>query len=212
MPTNDKKPSPNDKVYLLRRLRDGALKIGTTSNLRGRIGSLGAENNSKFELIAAVEGSYELERELCLRFQEYAIPNKAKRLSEWFHDNDAILDYALQYMRPAEDFMEQRALPEPRTKRGKGGGKKHEMVFRPKVAALVGKKMADENRRITLPELTAETGVNRLTLYYLLRGNPVAMLNADTVYRLCGYFNCTLSDLVDITPAPAPASAESEAA
>jgi putative transcriptional regulator len=51
-----------------------------------------------------------------------------------------------------------------------------------------------ENRRITLDEVSRETGISRNTLSRIANSRGVNT-TSDNLDRLCKYFSCTLADL-----------------
>lgn len=80
-------------------------------------------------------------------------------------------------------------------------------MIRFKLGEMLEKQQFHEGRRITISEVAAATGLNRMTLSKLLnvRGYSTA---TDTIDRLCSYFNCNVSDLMEYIPEPASGSDE----
>ncbi len=69
-------------------------------------------------------------------------------------------------------------------------------MLRFKIKQLLEKKEFDENRRITINELSESTGINRMTLSKIInhRGHSTVTDNLD---KLCAYFQCRIEDLVE---------------
>lgn len=72
-------------------------------------------------------------------------------------------------------------------------------VLRFKIKELISKKSFNENRRITIGEVAEETGVSRVTLSKMAnqRGYNTVTDNLD---KLCIYFDCEVSELVEFVP------------
>lgn len=69
-------------------------------------------------------------------------------------------------------------------------------MLRFKIKELIGKKEFAEGRRITIGEVAEAAGIHRMTLSKLInqRGYNTGTENLD---RLCAYFQCQISDLVE---------------
>ncbi len=69
------------------------------------------------------------------------------------------------------------------------------------VRDLWEEKQRKEGRRITLLEMSRETGINRNTLAKLVdpRQEPYTT-NTDVINRLCKYFDCQPGDLLVYVP------------
>lgn len=74
-------------------------------------------------------------------------------------------------------------------------------MIRFKLAELIEKRQFEEGRRITVNEVATATGLNRMTLSKILnlKGYSTA---TDTIDRLCTYFNCPVSDLMEHVSEP----------
>jgi len=57
-------------------------------------------------------------------------------------------------------------------------------------------KEIELGRRIDITEVSRDSGVTRATLHAWLRNPYLARFEADTVTRLCAYFECGLDDLL----------------
>jgi len=57
-------------------------------------------------------------------------------------------------------------------------------------------KEIELRRRIDITEVSRDSGVTRATLHAWLRNPYLARFDADTVARLCAYFECGLDDLL----------------
>lgn len=57
-------------------------------------------------------------------------------------------------------------------------------------------KEIEQRRRIDVTEVAQESGVTRATLHAWLRNPYLTRFEADTVTRLCAYFECGLEDLL----------------
>lgn len=60
-----------------------------------------------------------------------------------------------------------------------------------------------QQRRVTLDEVAAVTGIHRTTLSRLNRPTG-ANATTDNLDRLCHYFGCRLDELVEYVPSPPP--------
>ena len=60
---------------------------------------------------------------------------------------------------------------------------------------LIAEKEFQENRRVTIMEISEQTGINRMTLSKIInhRGHNIVTDNLD---RLCAYFGCPIEKLV----------------
>lgn len=65
-----------------------------------------------------------------------------------------------------------------------------------KLKQLLAEKEFNERRSITLLEVAAETGINRMTLSKIAN-RPGANVTTDNLDRLCRYFGCRLDELVE---------------
>jgi DNA-binding Xre family transcriptional regulator len=75
-------------------------------------------------------------------------------------------------------------------------GRTNMAKFRAKVEELTLKKSAERGTRITQKELSEASGVPVTTLSRLNK-KPAARIDADTVYSLLDYFDCTFEELFE---------------
>jgi len=61
---------------------------------------------------------------------------------------------------------------------------------------MIAKKEFSEDRQITLKEVAAETGINRMTLSKIVNHKGYSTVT-DNIDKLCSYFNCEVNDLVE---------------
>lgn len=68
-----------------------------------------------------------------------------------------------------------------------------------KFKALLAEKEFEEDRSITLLEVSESTGINRMTLSKLAnhKGHNAS---SDVIDKLCDYFKCPIQDLVEHIP------------
>ena len=82
-------------------------------------------------------------------------------------------------------------------------------MIRFRLKELLADKEFRERRVITLKEVAAETGINRMTLSKIAN-HPGATTVSDNLDKLCRYFECQISDLmVYVQDKPATELAES---
>lgn len=74
-------------------------------------------------------------------------------------------------------------------------------MIRFKLKELLAKREFQDNRRITLNEVGAATGIHRVTLSKVAneRGYNASI---EIVDRLCAYFECQPGDLLEFIPSP----------
>ncbi|AKJ31983.1 helix-turn-helix domain-containing protein [Caldimonas brevitalea] len=72
-------------------------------------------------------------------------------------------------------------------------------MIRFKLAELIAQKQFVEGRRITVQEVAAGAGLNRVTLSKMLnhRGH---VTGTDVVDKLCAYFQCSVGELMEYVP------------
>lgn len=72
-------------------------------------------------------------------------------------------------------------------------------MIRFRLQELLAEKQFREGRRITLVELSAATGINRVTLSRMVnqRGYSTVTENLD---RLCAFFGCRIEELAEYIP------------
>ena len=69
-------------------------------------------------------------------------------------------------------------------------------MIRFKLGDMIEKKQFSEGRRVTINEIAAATGLNRMTLSKILNQKGYGT-GTDTVDRLCQYFDCKVEDLME---------------
>lgn len=69
-------------------------------------------------------------------------------------------------------------------------------MIRFKLGEMIEKKQFSEGRRITINEIAAATGLNRMTLSKILNLKGYGT-GTDTIDKLCGYFECRVEDLLE---------------
>jgi DNA-binding Xre family transcriptional regulator len=72
-------------------------------------------------------------------------------------------------------------------------------MIRFKIRELIEKKSFQEGRRITLSEVSEETGIKRMTLSRIINHNG-GNTGVDNVDKLCSYFQCPVEDLMEHVP------------
>lgn len=72
-------------------------------------------------------------------------------------------------------------------------------MIRFRLKELLAEKGFQENRRVTLDEVSQETGIHRTTLSKIAnqRGYNTGTENID---RLCVYFDCKVEDIIEYVP------------
>ena len=75
-------------------------------------------------------------------------------------------------------------------------------MIRFKLGELLEKKQFRDSRRITLQEVSEATAINRSTLSKILNQKGYST-GTDVLDRLCTYFDCAISDVVEHNPDPA---------
>ncbi|MEJ2359983.1 MAG: helix-turn-helix transcriptional regulator [Gammaproteobacteria bacterium] len=72
-------------------------------------------------------------------------------------------------------------------------------MLRFKLKDLIGRREFEQGRRITIAEVAQASGIHRMTLSKMInqRGYNTGTDNLD---RLCAYFDCAVSDLVEYIP------------
>ncbi len=67
-------------------------------------------------------------------------------------------------------------------------------MIRFRLSELIADKQFKEGRRITLIEIAAATGINRMTLSRMLNTKGYSTVT-DNLDRLCRYFGCQIGEL-----------------
>lgn len=73
------------------------------------------------------------------------------------------------------------------------------VMIRFKLGEMIEKKQFSEGRRVSINELAAATGLNRMTLSKILNQKGYGT-GTDTIDRLCLYFACRVEDLMEYLP------------
>jgi putative transcriptional regulator len=74
-------------------------------------------------------------------------------------------------------------------------------MIRFRLKELLADKGFRERRVVTLLEVAAATGINRMTLSKIAN-HPGTNTGTDNLDRLCGYFGCSLGQLAEYVPDP----------
>ncbi len=75
---------------------------------------------------------------------------------------------------------------------------------------LIADKEFEDKRRITIGEISKETGINRMTLSKIIN-HPGHSTVTDNLDKLCNYFDCRIEQLVThIKEIPADIAAEED--
>ena len=72
-------------------------------------------------------------------------------------------------------------------------------MLRFKIKELMAEKEFQEQRRITIGEISESTGIHRMTLSKILNKHGYSC-TTDILDKLCGFFNCKIEDLVEYLP------------
>lgn len=84
-------------------------------------------------------------------------------------------------------------------------------MIRFKLGELIEKRQFLEGRRVTINEVAAETGLNRMTLSKILNVRGYGT-GTDTIDRLCTYFACPVEDLMEHVPEQVPSEKSGQSA
>ena len=74
-------------------------------------------------------------------------------------------------------------------------------MIRFKLADMIEKKQFAEGRRVAINEIATVTGLNRMTLSKILNQRGYGT-GTETIDKLCKYFGCEVSDLMEYLDAP----------
>lgn len=76
-------------------------------------------------------------------------------------------------------------------------------MIRFKLAGLIEKRQFELGSRVTIQEVAAQTGINRMTLSKILNQRGYST-GTDVLDKICTYFECPVEDLIEHLPdAPA---------
>jgi len=73
-------------------------------------------------------------------------------------------------------------------------------MLRYRVAELIAEKKFNEGKVITISEIADATAVSRRILSALVNNRRDANPTAETLEKLCRYFNCEIGQLVEYIP------------
>ncbi len=73
-------------------------------------------------------------------------------------------------------------------------------MIRSKLRRLRFEKEEADGVKLTYEKLTQETGLSSNTLAILLRPDPIKRLDGDTLSKICRYFGCGVSDVLEYVP------------
>ncbi|TPE46600.1 helix-turn-helix transcriptional regulator [Maribrevibacterium harenarium] len=72
-------------------------------------------------------------------------------------------------------------------------------MIRFRLSELISEKSFQEGRRITIGEVSKETGINRMTLSKMINHKGYSTVT-DNLDKLCEYFGCSLAELAEYIP------------
>ncbi len=72
-------------------------------------------------------------------------------------------------------------------------------MIRFRIQELMAEKQFQEGRRLTVSEVSAATGINRVTLSKMINQRGYSTVT-DTLDKLCAYFGCRIEQLVEYVP------------
>lgn len=72
-------------------------------------------------------------------------------------------------------------------------------MIRFRLQELLADKQFKEGRRVTLTELSASTGINRVTLSRMVNQRGYSTVT-DNLDKLCAYFGCRIEALAEYVP------------
>lgn len=72
-------------------------------------------------------------------------------------------------------------------------------MLRFKIKELIAEKEFAEGRRIAIAEVAEEAGIHRVTLSKMINRRGLST-STDHIDKLCRYFGCQVSDLVEYIP------------
>lgn len=72
-------------------------------------------------------------------------------------------------------------------------------MIRFKLAEMIERKKFADGKRITISDVAEATGLNRMTLSKLLNQKGYST-STETIDRLCTYFKCEVTDLMEYIP------------
>ncbi len=69
-------------------------------------------------------------------------------------------------------------------------------MIRFKIQELIAEKQFKEGQRVTLTELSAATGISRVTLSKMINQRGYSTVT-DNIDKLCHFFGCTVSEVLE---------------
>jgi len=69
-------------------------------------------------------------------------------------------------------------------------------MIRFRIQELLAEKHFKEGRRVTINELSAVTGINRVTLSKMINARSYSTVT-DNIDKLCKFFGCQVQDLME---------------
>jgi putative transcriptional regulator len=69
-------------------------------------------------------------------------------------------------------------------------------MIRFRIQELLAEKHFKEGRRITINELSVETGINRVSLSKMINARSYSTVT-DNIDKLCKFFDCQVQDLME---------------
>ncbi len=82
-------------------------------------------------------------------------------------------------------------------------------MIRFRIQELLAEKQFTEGRRVSITELSASTGINRVTLSKMINHRGYSTVT-DNLDRLCSFFDCRLDQLAEYIPDHGSVDADSE--
>lgn len=160
----------------------GMVKIGCTRNLTRRRYTLACKYKSKMTVLGMMDGGFVQERELHRRFAAFNAPEYGR---EFFYLSEVIDAFITLSTIPYEELeWEQKPA-------------KTRVLFKSNVPALIGAKMKEANRFISMQEIHEAVGLSAKDFAKWTKGDATLdRLKTDDAEAFMHYFNCTLEDLL----------------
>ncbi len=71
-----------------------------------------------------------------------------------------------------------------------------------KINELITKKESDKNCKISLQDISNDTGINRTVLSRMKNHNETYSTTTNTINLLCEYFDCSVSEIIEFRKQP----------
>lgn len=167
-------------VYFVESSKDKFIKIGYTRQIHDRLKSLEKEYG-ELNLIGLMHGDKKKESEV------HSLFANQRMYGEWFTYSDELLEYIREFATINIDSVEkpQNYLPQ------------RSLLIH--FSELLETKMNQENRFISLDEVSLATSVTTKTLgtnWVESNARNILQIHVPTAIRLCQYFECSFGDLV----------------